>query len=190
MSKIKIAIDPGHGMSSRTAGVLDPGAIGLQGLREADIVLQWALTGKFVLEQQFGFEVHLTRLSNSDPAPLGTRDDIANKNGCVAFISLHCNASAAPQANGAETFYRDAKDQDLAKAAQNILVRMGMRNRGVKSETQSQHKSLAVFNFKGPATLIELGFITNQKDVKFMTDRETRIKFWEAMGAELKKRYN
>lgn len=185
--KVKVTIDAGHGMGSRRPGVFDPGAIGQGGLREADIVLEWALAGKFVLEQA-GFDVHLTRPDNQTQVPVGSRDDLATKNGSKFFISLHCNA-ASLTANGAEAFFRDSGDRKLATIALNALVKLGFRNRGVKNESLSQHNRLAVLDFKGDACLVEIGFITNVDDVRRMTSRDNRIAFWTEVAEQLK-RYN
>lgn len=60
---MKVAIDPGHGMSNRTAGVLDPGATSKAGnetFAEADITLRYGLTLK-ELFQDGGIEVFMTR---------------------------------------------------------------------------------------------------------------------------------
>jgi N-acetylmuramoyl-L-alanine amidase len=42
---LKIALDAGHGYENRQQGSYDSGAVG-GGIQEADIALQWALTGK------------------------------------------------------------------------------------------------------------------------------------------------
>ncbi len=38
----RICLDAGHGMSNRTPGVFDPGAVA-GGVRKADVALDWAL---------------------------------------------------------------------------------------------------------------------------------------------------
>jgi N-acetylmuramoyl-L-alanine amidase len=65
---IKLCIDPGHGMGNIVSGRFDPGASG-GGLTEADIVLQWALTGKWVADQ-LGIAVFLTRDDDRDEDPV------------------------------------------------------------------------------------------------------------------------
>lgn len=72
---MKLAIDPGHGMSNRKPGVYDPGACA-GGYAEAEIALAWALTGKHIAKE-FGIEVWLSRDDNTDPDPVGTRDNRA-----------------------------------------------------------------------------------------------------------------
>jgi N-acetylmuramoyl-L-alanine amidase len=181
----KIAIDPGHGNSNRKAGIFDPGAVS-GSATEADIVLQWALTGKWVLSNEFGIAVWLTRDDDSDPTPVSTRDDKAEAAGCTHFLSIHCNA-ATPQATGTETYYRDGVDKIFAQKVQAAAVSaLGLRDRGLKIESAGQHSRLAIFNFDGPAALLETGFIDNTNDRRMITTRDCRVSFWRALGTALK----
>lgn len=181
---MRIAIDAGHGMGNRKQGVYDPGAVSA-GVAEADITLLWALAGKHILTQR-GISVWLTRDDATDYTPVGTRDDRAEAAGCTHFLSLHCNA-AGPTARGTETFYRDAADRAWAAVAQKAALRaLGLRDRGLKLESASQHSRLAVFDFDGPACLVELGFITNPADRIAMLVRDNRILFWQAIADVLK----
>lgn len=185
---MKVAIDAGHGMSNATAGKYDTGAIG-GSLNEADIALQWALTGKWVLEQN-GIDVFLTRTSDSDANPVASRDNQASEAGCTHFISVHCNSSSEPNARGVETFYRDEQDKKLAQLCQLSLmsaVGSATLNRGAKEESKTARGRLAVMAFGPPACLVEIGFISNSNDRVYMTDRNVRIKFWQNVAVAFKK---
>lgn len=180
---MRIAIDPGHGFANRRPGLYDPGACA-GNVCEADIVLAWALSGKWILNQ-YGIATWLTRDDDSDPTPVSTRDDRAEQAGCNRLLSLHCN-SAGSAASGTETYFRDAADRSWANLCQNAaLSALGLRNRGLKTESQSQHSRLAVFDFNGPACLVELGFISNPSDRRRMLDRDCRIRFWTAVAEGL-----
>lgn len=179
---MKLAIDPGHGNSNRKAGVYDPGAVA-NGQSEADIVLAWALSGRWILTREFGIEVYLTRDDDSDPTPVGSRDDKAEAAGCTNLLSLHCNAFNG-KASGTETYYRDMADKGFAGTVQTLAVAsLSLPNRGLKIESASQHTRLAVFDFDGPACLLELGFIDNPGDLQCLLSRENRIEFWRKFGA-------
>lgn len=183
MSNIKLALDAGHGLGNRTPGVFDPGAVA-NGHREAAIALQWAVSGEFLLEPK-GIDVFLTRTDQSGNTPVGKRDDLAKAEGCTHFISIHCNA-ANGNASGVEVFYRDAIDKAFASVVLDCLVKAtGLPNRGMKAESSSQHSRLAVLDFAPPACLIEIGFIDNPKDLKVITSRETRVKFFELLAEKL-----
>lgn len=180
---MKICIDAGHGMGNRRLGVYDPGATAGH-YSEADIVLHIALTGKWYCEK-VGIPVFLTRDDDRDPDPVGTRDDRAEAAGCSHFIALHCNA-ANGAATGTETFYRDGADRRFAQKVQDAaLLAWELKSRGLKTEADSQHSRLAVFDFDGPSALLEVGFIDNELDRPRMMSRDRRIKFWEKLIASL-----
>ncbi len=52
---MKICLDSGHGHGNRKIGVYDPGAVAA-GIAEADIALQWALSGRWILTREFSQE--------------------------------------------------------------------------------------------------------------------------------------
>lgn len=173
---MKIAIDPGHGMSNRVPGKYDPGAVS-NGVAEADIALLVALTLKHVLTGA-GIEVFLTRSDENQECPIGKRAKRAQIAGCTHFISLHCNAAITFLASGTETFYRDSRDEDFAELVQDVALKAwGFKDRGIKHESKSQHSKLAIFDFNGPTALIEMGFISNPGNRKALLDREARIRF-------------
>jgi N-acetylmuramoyl-L-alanine amidase len=95
----KIVLDPGHGGK-------DPGAIGVGGIAEKDVVLNVARKLATKLRQEMGVEVVLTRKDDSF-VPLEDRTAIANAENADLFVSLHTNASPNGEARGLETYYLD-----------------------------------------------------------------------------------
>lgn len=95
----KIVLDPGHGGK-------DPGAIGVDGIAEKDIVLSVAKKLAKKLTREMGVQVVLTRKSDSF-VPLEQRTAIANAEDADLFLSLHMNAAASGDAKGLETYYLD-----------------------------------------------------------------------------------
>ena len=95
----KIVLDPGHGGK-------DPGAIGMGGVAEKDIVLSVAKRLAVKLRKEMGVEVVLTRTDDRFIA-LEDRTAIANAEDADLFISLHMNASPNRAARGVETYYLD-----------------------------------------------------------------------------------
>jgi N-acetylmuramoyl-L-alanine amidase len=95
----KIVLDPGHGGK-------DPGAIGVGGVAEKDIVLSVAKKLAVKLKRDMGIEVVLTRADDRFIA-LEDRTAIANAEDADLFISLHMNASPNSEARGVETYYLD-----------------------------------------------------------------------------------
>lgn len=182
----KLCLDPGHGMSNRDPGVWDPGATG-GGVTEADIVLHWAKTIKYIGISEYGVhsdQIVLTRDDQEDHLPVWKRDDIAKAEGCTHFLSLHCNASVNPLATGTETLYSEDKGKHRSYAfaglVNNAAVKAVRRaNRKLKSERTTRHKDLAVFGLADQmdAAMLEIAFISNTKDRKIMLDRNVRIEF-------------
>ena len=92
-----IVIDPGHGGK-------DPGTFAKGGLREKDIVLQFAKALKPKLEKRLGCEVILTRTRDVFLS-LEKRTAFANMKKADLFISLHVNANEVKKVNGIETYF-------------------------------------------------------------------------------------
>lgn len=159
---MKIAIDPGHGMSNKTRNIFDPGAIHYEDgvlFEEATIALRYALSLKDILRAR-SHQVFMTRDDNEDHAPYKERAENAKNAGCDVFVSIHLNDVEDENANGLEVLYRDNHDKKFAELMRKALVQVtGFKDRGVKKRTE-----LAVLKFQGPAILIELGFIANDQN--------------------------
>jgi N-acetylmuramoyl-L-alanine amidase len=169
---MKICVDPGHGMSNRRFGVFDTGCTHIENgflFREADIVLKYGLTLKDVLRAR-SIEVFISRDDDTDHAPVGMRADNARNAGCDRFISIHVNDADSDNANGFEVLYGAPKHQGLAQKMQTALLAvLRLRDRKIKLRTD-----LAVLKFKGPAVLVELGFIAFDKDRDTMLNPQVR----------------
>jgi N-acetylmuramoyl-L-alanine amidase len=106
----RIVVDPGHGGH-------DPGALGSNGSREKDIVLQIALKLARKLHEELGLDVVMTR-STDVFIELKERTAIANKVGADLFVSIHANASLNHNSSGIETYYLNlAKTEKVAQLA-------------------------------------------------------------------------
>jgi len=181
-SEMTIILDPGHGLSNRRSGTFDPGACS-NGFREADIAMDWANELRGIL-MDAGHKVIRTRIDHSDPAPVGQRAAIAKAFGGDVMLSIHCNA-ANGTANGTETFYRGEENKAKAAAINSaVVLALGTRNRGVKTETASQHARLAVMAFQ-PCFLLELGFIDHDGDRLRITNAINRRKACDALAKVL-----
>src|SRR5437867_9847162 len=102
----KIVLDPGHEGK-------DPGAIGVGGIAEKDIVLSIAKKLAKKLQKEMGIHVVLTRKDDSF-IPLEDRTAIANAENADLFVSLHMNASPNADARGIETYYLDKTNDEAA----------------------------------------------------------------------------
>lgn len=118
----KIVLDPGHGGK-------DPGAIGVDGVAEKDVVLRIAKKLAAKLKREMGVEVVLTRKDDSF-VPLEDRTAIANAEDADLFISLHMNASPNEEARGIETYYLDATSDEAS-------IRLAARENGTSRKNIS-----------------------------------------------------
>ena len=162
---IKIYIDQGHNPEGVNAG-----AEGF-GYREQDINYAVGIYLRDILLEDGRFEVRNSRntpeesLGTSNATSLAARVRGANEWGADYFISIHCNASENPAANGTEVYvYR--LGSPAAELAQQVLdaivARVGTKDNGVRVNA-----SLYVLRrTRMPAILVELGYITNESDVQ------------------------
>jgi len=106
----RIVVDPGHGGH-------DPGAMGTDGSREKDVVLDIGLKLARKLKDEMGIDVVMTR-STDVFIPLEERTAIANKVNADLFVSIHANASLNKSVSGIETYYLNlAKTEKAARVA-------------------------------------------------------------------------
>ncbi len=165
----KIYIDQGHNPVNPNAGAEG------NGLREQDIVYRIGVELGALLEQNGNFEVRLSRptpdtqIGSSNTSSLRARTDAANEWGADYFISLHTNASTIPSATGSEALVFSSPSA-ASRLGEAILTGLnnttGLRNRGV-----FERPGLYVLRkTEMPAVLLELGFITNQRDAALMNN--------------------
>jgi N-acetylmuramoyl-L-alanine amidase len=82
-----VVLDPAHGGT-------DTGARGTGGIRESEIVLQFAMQVRRALEAQ-GFQVIQTRMANENPS-FDDRSAMANAQIGAVFVSLHVSSTGLP----------------------------------------------------------------------------------------------
>lgn len=182
-----IVIDPGH-------GGIDPGAKGPGGVVEKDVTLEVSRKLATVLGQ-YGAVVILTRdadmdLSSSQGEKLITRkrEDLARRVGMAndrnadAFISVHVNSfKSGPREHGAQTFYQPGcqAGEKLAKCIQSELVRL-------LGNTKRKEKAVDYYttrHAKVPAVIVEIGFISNAREEKLISNPDYQGKLAYAIGA-------
>ena len=166
---IKIYVDQGHNPVNPNAGAEG------NGLREQDLVYTIGQELANRLRADPDFEVRLSRptrdtlLGTTNATSLAARVSEANRWGADYFISLHTNAASSPSAGGSEA-YVYARGTPAFGFAEDILTNLtnitGLRDRGV----QARPGLYVLRKTQMPATLVELGFITNPRDAALMRD--------------------
>lgn len=160
---MKIFIDPGHGGAN-------PGAIGPNGLREADANLDIALKlGRILVS--WGYEVNYSRTTDRTVG-LARRAKMANEWGADYFVSIHCNSNVNPDANGVSTYYFKPRtiSESFALTVNNSLVRQTeLNNLGIFSA------NFAVLRLtRMPAILVETAFISNPQEAALLATNSFR----------------
>lgn len=166
-----VCLDPGHGYNK--AGKWT-GATA-NGLREDLLVLDFAERLGHYLRAR-GMTVRLTRTDHY-AISLRRRAQIALACKADLMLSLHTNAATNPQANGAEAYVAKGDRRSEAVAKDLLHAIPNMRLRGVKPDSQSQHRRLAVLQYTYRhmlAVLLELGFLTNHADATRLASRRWR----------------
>ena len=169
--QLTVVLDPGHGGR-------DPGAVGIQGLREVDVVNEIVPQVQAILERQ-GVRVVLTRTDNRT-LDLEPRVQLAERVNARVFVSIHANAISLsrPDVNGIETFHASAAGRILAIALQDSLIEAtGSPSRGVKSA-----RFYVIRRTSMPAALVEVGFVTGADDAPRLRDANYRSLLAQAIA--------
>ena len=97
---------------------------------------------------------------------LRARVNVGEKYNSDLFVSLHINSSVNKNVGGFSTYYYPKTDNDLriAKAIQdNLAANFGVDDLGVRQANFYVIKRISM-----PATLVEMCFISNEKELTLM----------------------
>ncbi|TVZ26727.1 N-acetylmuramoyl-L-alanine amidase [Gillisia sp. Hel_I_86] len=162
----RIVIDVGHGGK-------DSGAIGINGVQEKEVVLDIALEIlRLNKKSEAPLDIYLTRYSDT-LVSLSGRTKLAKALNADLFISLHCNHSHNPTARGMEVYVGKNESENskesvwFAYQLQNqIKKKLGFESRGVKfADFQVLRETVDYC----PSVLVELGFLSNEDDSRYLT---------------------
>lgn len=157
-SRRVVVIDPGHGGR-------DPGAVGIGGIQEKEIVLDVSFQVARLLEQQ-GVQAVMSRTDDSE-IDLQPRVSLAQRLNATLFVSIHANAinMSRPDISGIETYYYD-NGLDLARTIHaSILEGTGASDRRVR-----QARFFVLRKTSMPSVLLEIGFVTGADDAARLSD--------------------
>jgi N-acetylmuramoyl-L-alanine amidase len=154
-----VIIDPGH-------GGFDTGAIGINGLKEKDVVMNIAKEVVRLNRELFNdsLEIYLTRYSDT-LISLGDRTKLAKAVKADVFVSVHSNQAVRKAARGIEVYIKQGETRSEYLAEQfaiGLHEKLGFENRGVK------HANFQVLRetVHCPSVLLELGFLSNWEEAE------------------------
>ncbi|MEM6754620.1 MAG: N-acetylmuramoyl-L-alanine amidase [Cyanobacteria bacterium P01_C01_bin.38] len=160
--RVSVIVDPGHGGK-------DPGAIGIGGLKEKDVILPISIRVAQILQQN-GVQAVLSR--NSDYfVSLKGRVDMAERGNADLFVSIHANSVglSRPDVNGLEVYYYSS-GYNLAKSVRSaILNSVSVRDRGVRKARFYVLRKTSM-----PAILVETGYVTGREDAAKLVSPQYR----------------
>lgn len=168
---LHVCVDPGHGGQ-------DPGAVAADGTKEKDVVLRYSEALQRELTRR-GHRATMTRTGDTYPG-LAERARKADEVGADALVSMHANAADSKLANGAWVIYDDATapgpkgGRALAEAIFQGMAKVpGVADTDAAVEVfpdrspQVGNRNLAVLSTqRAVAVLVELGFLTNEEDLR------------------------
>ncbi|MDJ0556717.1 MAG: N-acetylmuramoyl-L-alanine amidase [Microcoleaceae cyanobacterium MO_207.B10] len=168
--RVVVAIDPGHGGA-------DPGAVGIDGLREKDVVLPISKQVADKLKEK-GIEVVFTR-SNDLEVDLAPRVDLAERINATLFVSIHANAisMSRPDVNGIETYYYQTGAALATTIHNSLLAATGGPDRQVRSARFYVLRKTSM-----PAVLVEVGFVTGAEDAPKLANPNYRSLLADAIA--------
>lgn len=183
---MNILIDPGHGLP-------DPGACA-NGLREADYVLEVGRTLMHYL-RTLGHYAHLTRatdnaLKTDKGADLKERCAIEHSWRPDLFVSLHCNAATTMAAAGFEVWTSvgetksDRAAEQLINAFHRAFPCRRLRRDFSDGDQDKESDFYVLRNTRGPAVLVEFGFLTNAEEAAWLKANQIQIVKALAAGIE------
>jgi N-acetylmuramoyl-L-alanine amidase len=154
--RVLVMLDPGHGGK-------DPGAIGLGGLREVDVILPIAKRVATILERQ-GIAVKMTR--NSDNfVGLDERVAISRDAGATLFVSIHANSiDNRPDVNGLELYHYNI-GQSFAETVHSTVIDYVNKNGFYLNDRRVRSARFLVLRKSAiPAILVETGYLTSEAE--------------------------
>ncbi|RZJ71806.1 N-acetylmuramoyl-L-alanine amidase [Flavobacterium sp.] len=121
-------------------------------------------------------EIHLTRDSD-EFMELKSRTDLINSVDADLVLSIHVQANKNVAAKGVEMYVgkdNPQKEKSLA-FAQKLGVKL-QKNHGFNLRPTQEAPFFVLKNSKVPAVLVELGFITNADDYRYLTSEAEQHK--------------
>jgi N-acetylmuramoyl-L-alanine amidase len=164
-----VVLDAGH-------GGIDRGARGADGQTyEKTVALDTAKRIERGLKAR-GYRVIMTRRSDYFIS-LPARVQAATRQRNSVFVSIHYNWARNSGASGTETFYYNSRSYPLAANIQREINRVAPTpNRGVKKA-----RFHVLRNNLRPAALVELGFMSNSRELQLIKSASYRQRLADAV---------
>lgn len=167
---VTVLIDPGH-------GGYDSGAPGVGGVLEKHIVLSISRKVNNILRQN-GIQSVMTRTGDYF-VELSGRTRMVPRVGADVFVSIHANSiGGRPDVRGLEVYYFGPAGERLARTIhRSIVTNVSIADRGVRKARFYVLRKNSV-----PATLVEVGFVTNAGEAAKLTSEAYQDQMAQAIA--------
>jgi len=165
-----VVIDPGHGGT-------DSGAIGINGIREKDVVFHITMEILLLNREMFGdsLEIYSTRYTDT-LISLRNRTKLTNTLKPHAFLSIHCNGAIRRKAHGIEVYIKQSnrKAERLARLfTAGLSNKLGLKNRGIRFGDYQVLRETGEFT----SVLTELGFLSNIDEAEHISKESSIVAY-------------
>ncbi|MEO1372903.1 MAG: N-acetylmuramoyl-L-alanine amidase [Cyanobacteria bacterium J06635_10] len=168
--QVLVMVDPGHGGK-------DPGAIGIGGLREKDVILPISQKVVQILRKN-GVNAVLTR--NTDYfVSLKGRVNMAERRDADLFVSIHANSLglSRPDISGLEVYYYNSGKRLADTVRKSITRTVRVKDRGIR-----RARFYVLRKTSMPAILVETGYVTGREDAAKLKQTWYRNKMAEGIA--------
>lgn len=196
-----ICLDPGHqrrgdstsepngpGSSTMKARVTGGTTGRFTGIPEYQETLTVGLQLKAELEKR-GYTVYMTRETNDVNISNKERAEYAKKVGANIVVRLHCNGIDSPSVSGALTMAPSTNNRycsSIASESQRLaknVINSYCQSTGMKNQGVSITDTMTGLNWcTCPATIIEMGYMTNQSDDTRLNDPSFQAKMVQGIA--------
>ncbi len=172
-----VVVDAGHGGNV-------PGATKM-GVNEKDLNLDIVLELKRLFDRNDkNIGVYYTRTDDTNPA-FANRVGLANDSQADLFLSVHNNSTASGRMSsiqGTEVMYKGGDSSDKSKEFANTCLKHLLKELDCKSKGTVVGDEVYIIRMsESPVALVEVGFMTNQRELELLQDKDYQKKAAKAM---------